>query len=129
MQLPRPKLRNGRHIGNEIAKNSFLRRTLLTNKLQLQTAFSSQSIPLPPSTLEIFRKIIIFNKTRPNTHRTTRAHNVFVPHHTYSHKYGSERRSKRHHYLPELLESWFEITVKYPRTTMKTAVILDELWL
>jgi hypothetical protein len=94
IQQYRTKLRNGRHIGNAIATHSFARRILLTNKLPLQPAPSSQTIPLPPSKLRIFQRRVIFNKTRRNTQRTTRAHNVFDTQHTHLHKYGSEHHAK-----------------------------------
>jgi hypothetical protein len=83
IQLSRPKLRNGRHTGNAIATHSFPRRILLTNKLPLQPAPSSQAIPFPPSKVGIFQRRVIFNKTRRNTRRTTRARYIFVTQHTH----------------------------------------------
>lgn len=116
IQLCRTKLRNGRHTGNAIATHSLPRRILLTNQLPLQPAPSSQTIPLPPSKLRILHRRVIFN----NTHRTTRAHNVFVTQHTHWHKYGSEHRSEWHTFLSEILKEWFEITMKSTRTRFNT---------
>jgi len=81
--MSRPKLRNGRHTGNAIATHSFPRRILLTNKIPLQPAPSSQTIPFPPSKLRIVQRGVIFNKTRRNAYRTTRARNVFITQHTH----------------------------------------------
>ena len=101
-QLSRQKLRNGRHTGNAIATHSFPRRILLTNKIPLQPAPSSQTILFPPSKLRIFQRGVIFNKTRRNTQPTTRAHNVFIAQHTHWHKHSSEHQSKGHTLLSKI---------------------------
>jgi hypothetical protein len=67
-------------MADTLVMHSLPRRILLTNKLPLQPAPSSQTMPLPPLKLRIFQRRVIYNKTRRNTHGTTRAHNVFVKH-------------------------------------------------